>query len=512
MLADTGPRQAYRHRFLGELEEAVRTTGLHLLVAAREEAAEVMAEVLGNGIRHDLAPLSWPGALDAVSGPMTGTGRSIDDEGVGALVTSVQASRIVSADGSDRHVIDEHVEPVLLQVVCAHLWDSLPAIDHITAREVRRYGDTDIALADWCGSVIAQVADDHDLPAQRVTSWLLSNFVTDEGTRNKKREGPNATAGMPSTMLRALEDDYLLRARPDSSSRWYELLSDRVIEPLRKVGKADDVRRSLVTPEDHLCAAGHALTLGELDLAKRYAEESLRAPLESSVRLHAQAYSLLGNLEYERDKPEKAEKHYRAAMRLFGVVGDNRAVVGQLAAVGQTLLLQGRVREAVDELYVAVQRMPNDLTVKTQLALALWQYGDGRAAVAFLTDVLRVDGGNRLALQARGEILAYLGDARRAMLDLDRVSLQGQPSTRAARGLALAELGDQPAARREIEAAVDEGRWNGLALLYAARAFQTGGDDRAAKEYARKAANATDPPLSPRHREAARQLADLGHG
>jgi tetratricopeptide (TPR) repeat protein len=512
LLADTGPRQAYRHRFLDELEEAVRTAGLHLLVAARAEASDVMAEVLGNGVRQDLAPLSWAGALDAVSGPMAGTGRSFDDEAAGKLVTSVQTSRIVSADGSERHVSDDHVEPTLLQVVCAHLWDLLPDVDLITARDVRRYGDADTALAAWCGSVIARVADDHDLPAERVASWLLNNFVTEDGTRDKKREGPAATAGMPSTMLRALEDSHLLRARLESGSRWYELLSDRVIEPLRKAVKADEMLRPPATPEDHLRAAGHALALGELDLAGRYAEEILRTPLQSDIRLHAKACSLLGNLEYERDKPEKAEERYREAMRLFGAAGDNRAVVDQLAAVGQTLLAQGRVQEAVDELYVAVQRMPNDLTIRIQLALALWQYGDGRTAVVFLTDVLRVDGGNRAALQARGEILAYLGDARLAMLDLDRVTLQGQPSTRAARGLALAELGDQPAARREIEAAVDEGRWNGLALLYAARAFQTGGDERAAKEYARKAANATDPPLSPRHREVARQLADHGHG
>src|ERR1700677_2276505 len=512
LLADTGPRQAYRHRFLDELEEAVRTTGLHLMVVARAEAADVMADVLGSGVRYDLAPLSWQGALDAVSGPMAGTGRSFAKNAVGKLVTSVQTSRIVGAVGSERHVSVEHVEPALLQTVCAYLWDSLPDVDLITATDVRRYGDADTALAAWCGSVIAQVADHHDLPAQRAISWLLDNFVAEDGTRNKIREGPAATAGMPSSMLWALEDGHLLRARQESDSRWYELLSDRVIEPLRRAGKADEVCRIPASPEDHLRAAGHALTLGELDLAKPYAEEILRTPLQSHVRLHAKAYSLLGNLEYERGKPEKAEALYREAKELFGAAGDNRAVVDQLAAIGQTLLAQGLAKEAARELEGAVQRMPNDLPIKAQLALALWQSGDGRAAVAFLTDVLLVDGGNRAALQARGEILAYLGDARRAMLDLDRVTLQGQPSTRAARGLALAELGDQPAARREIEAAVDEGRWNGLALLYAARAFQAGGDDRTAKEYARKAANATDPPLSPRHREVARQLAGHGHG
>jgi tetratricopeptide (TPR) repeat protein len=266
-------------------------------------------------------------------------------------------------------------------------------------------------------------------------------------------------------------------------------------------------------PDEYVCAAGHALTLGELDLAERYAKEVLKTPLQAGVRMHAEANSLLGNIAYEREKPEEAEGRYRAAARLFGVAGDNRALADQLAAVGQTLIAQGHVKEAVDELDVAVRRMPSDLNIKTQLALALWQCGEAQAAVAFLTDVLRVDGGNRTALQARGEILAYLGDARRAMLDLDRVTLHAQPSTRAARGLALAELGDQRGAREEIEAAVaDEGQWNGPALLYAARALQTGGDSRAAEEYARKAANATDPPLSPQYLEVARRLAGRGHG
>jgi tetratricopeptide (TPR) repeat protein len=354
------------------------------------------------------------------------------------------------------------------------------------------------------------VADDHDIKAGHVTSWLLGNFITEDGSRDKQREGPAGVAGMPSTLLRALEDRHLFTARRESGSRWYQLLSDRLIEPLRKVA---DVRRPPATPHDYLEMAGHVLSLGELDLAERYAREVLRTPLQSNVRVHAEAHSLLGNLEYERDKPAEAERQYRDAVRLFGVSGDNHAVVEHLAAIGQTLLATDHVKEAIDELYVAVQRMPGDLVIKTELAQALWQYGDGRAAVAFLTDVLRVDGGNRAALQTRGEILAYLGDARRAMLDLDRVVSRGEPSARAARGLALAELGDQPAARREIEAAVNdnEGRWNGLALLYAARAFQAGGDDRAAKEYAQKAAHATDPPLSVRHREAARQLADGMH-
>jgi hypothetical protein len=87
-------------------------------------------------------------------------------------------------------------------------------VDLITARDVRTYRDADTALAAWCGMVIARVAEDHDHPAKRVASWLLSTFVTEPGTRDGVREGATATAGMPNTLARALEDRHLL-APPD---------------------------------------------------------------------------------------------------------------------------------------------------------------------------------------------------------------------------------------------------------------------------------------------------------
>ena len=504
LLAGAGPHRAYRRSFLGELEEALKEESrLHLLVAGREEATGVVARALGSGARYEVKALNWLDAVEAVSRPAAGSGRSFADGAAETLVTDLQTSRIVGDDGAERHVTGEGAEPALLQVACAWLWDCLPPdTELITSREVRRYGDVDTALAAHCGSVITRVADEHDLSAKRLRSWLLSTFVTELGTRGKAYEGVAATAGMPNSIARALEDRHLLAVSPLSGVRWYELLSDRLIEPLRG---ARDLRPA-AQPDDYLRAAEHALTLGELDRAERYLEEVLRTPLEAGPRLHAQAYSLLGNLAYESEKPKEAEARYQEAARLYGVVEDNKAVAYELAAVGQTQQAQGRVTEAVEEFYAAVRRLPNDVVVQTGLAQALWQDGKGSAAVAILNDVLRVDGSNPAALRARGEILAYLGEARQAMLDLDRVTLQGRPSTRAARGLALAELGDQPAARREIEDALAEGLHNGPVLLYVARAYALGGDESAAQEYARQAADATDPALSPRHREAARQL------
>ena len=92
------------------------------------------------------------------------------------------------------------------------------------------------------------------------------------------------------------------------------------------------------------------------------------------------------------------------------------------------------------------------------------------------------------------------------MLDLNR-ALPGQPSTRAAHGLALAELGEHMAAAKEIDDAVASAQRNGPVLLYAARALDLTGDKVKAQEHARQAIVATDPPLSPRHMRLARELA-----
>jgi tetratricopeptide (TPR) repeat protein len=176
------------------------------------------------------------------------------------------------------------------------------------------------------------------------------------------------------------------------------------------------------------------------------------------------------------------------------------------------LLIQDRLEEALEESRAAVNRMPSDPVIQTNLALVLWRLGDSPAALTVLTRVLSLDGGNTMALGARGEILADIGDARQAMLDLDRVPLQERPAARAARGLALAILGDRSKASKEIDEAIAEAPWNGDVLLRAARVRALNGDESVAEELARRAIDATDPALPPYHREMALQLARREHG
>ena len=122
---------------------------------------------------------------------------------------------------------------------------------------------------------------------------------------------------------------------------------------------------------------------------------------------------------------------------------------------------------------------------------------------------LGVDGGNREALRARGEILADIGEATSAKLDLERPSVRDRASALAAHGLAMAELGDYSRATEEIDAARTSAPHDGRVLFYAARASALKGDKVTSWELAQQAVDATNPPLSPSHRDAAIKLA--GH-
>jgi tetratricopeptide (TPR) repeat protein len=260
-------------------------------------------------------------------------------------------------------------------------------------------------------------------------------------------------------------------------------------------------------PAEHLRTAAEALAAGELTLAQRQAERALLRSAATDLRLRAEAESFLGNIAHERGKPTEAEARYRAAAPLFEVLQDTPAVARLLAAIGQSLLAQGRRAEAVDELRAAVGRVPNDLTVQTELGLTLWQQGQQGAAIAVLTGVLAVDGNAPEALRARGEIFADMGDAERALRDLNRVRRQHRPSTQAARGVALATLSHRGAADQEIDAALSEAPDSGPVLLYAARVAELSGDPAIAADLARRAIKAEDPRLPPHQREAALRLA-----
>jgi tetratricopeptide (TPR) repeat protein len=376
LFAGPQSRQQQRWRFLRELQDALQEPSLRLLISVRDEALPQFTEAIGRGAQFRLNALEPEQACRAVEGPGLFEPTAARD-----LVEAVRTSRMVTAEGSRRRVVADRIEPALLQVACAGLWESLrPRSGAIRQRDLRRRGDVDAALSIYCGETIAAVADIHDIPAAWLRLWLIRTFITDIGFLEAAGEGVAEGAGLPPTVARGLEDRYLLRslAGQPVSSRLYQLISDRIVEPLRHA------RDDMTPAEDageYLLAAERALIAGELDLAERYAAKAREAAPQTALRLHAQADSLLGNLAYEKGDLDQAVAHYRNAASLFEAAREHGSVALLLAATGRTLAARGDLLAAINELHAAVLRMPADGIIQTELSAAVqelaWRLATG---------------------------------------------------------------------------------------------------------------------------------------
>ena len=171
-------------------------------------------------------------------------------------------------------------------------------------------------------------------------AWLVRTFVTElghprcglRGSRRHRRgteRGAQGPRGPPPAEHRAAVRQHLVPAA--------ERPADRATAACHRYRASHPPSR-----RSCLLAASRALALGEFALARRWAEDAVRTAPDTDRRIRAEAQSLLGNIEFEQDKPAEAEQHYRAAAGLFEAVRDTTAVAAQLAAAGQMLLAQGK--------------------------------------------------------------------------------------------------------------------------------------------------------------------------
>ncbi|GGM72646.1 hypothetical protein GCM10010106_18810 [Thermopolyspora flexuosa] len=475
-------RDRRRRAFVEELAEALdEHDDLRLLLSIREGHLDELAayeRTLGGFARFRLAPLDPEAALEAVRRPLEATARSYAPGVAEGIVEDLAA-------GTDR------VEPALLQAACAALWRALPPdLRVITADAVRAHADVGASLTYFAGRVLGEVAERTGGSFLDLAAWLRAVL------------GGQATAGeatVPGPVLRMLEDRHLLARTPDG----YRVRHPRLIPALRAVTP------SAPEPADagtYLRDALQAMARGELSLAERLADVALRVTPGDELRARAEAEILLGNIAVERGITDEAESRYHAAAALLEACGDTAAVGRLLAAVGRLRLARGDGAEALEELRAAAERLPGDLTVRTELARVLWQLGQPQGAVTVVNSVLSAKGNVPEALRARGEFLADLGDAEGALRDLAQVRRRLPAITRAAHALALARVGRFEPARREIDEALTEAPNSGPVLLYAAQVEALRGEPDAADALARRAEAASEPRLYPHQRGKARLL------
>lgn len=500
---DSPDRWRYRDSFIRELAAALdRVSHLRLLIAIRDDSlAELLpyeSLIAGHArARFRLGALSPDSALAAVTRPLEDTDRSFAPGVAEDLVDSLRTVRLPSSLGEATQVVTETLEPVQLQVVCSELWRSLPdGAREVTVEHLHDYGDVDRTLAKFCADAITRAANDHGVPEPELRDWLERTFITELGTRGTVYEGLSTTGTMRNAVVRALENQHILRSERRSGSRWYELAHDRLIEPIRRMNRPDTPSPSPIGSDgsavDYLRVAEAALADGELSLAEKHAEEALRLCDGVDARVEAEVESFLANIALQRGREEMAERRYRRAAELFEALQDRAAVGRLLAAVGALRLRRRECAAAVKDLQGAVARLPGDLTAQIELARAFSCLGQLQASVGLYSGVLTIAPESAEALSGRGQIRADLGEAAIALDDLDRlVALHpehGQhPGVRSARALALAESGRHDEAVAEISAARRDAPDDGTVLLRAARVARVMGDNESARELASRA-------------------------
>ena len=228
----------WRREFLAGLAQALADhPRLHLLLVTRTTGLSLLTSSVGVGARHSITGLTPRAAIAAIRKPAMAAGRTFADNAAHGIVID-----LLSTPESAELPSDRHVEPSLLQAVCSRLWEELPPsvteISDRTIREVQRSRCE--KLADYCGQIIAEVSTLHGVSPRKLHSWLVASFITGRGTCG----GLHEDAAHPPAKhaerrpQRDLLDRHLLTSQLDESTRYYRLLSNRLIDPLRTASAA----------------------------------------------------------------------------------------------------------------------------------------------------------------------------------------------------------------------------------------------------------------------------------
>jgi tetratricopeptide (TPR) repeat protein len=500
-----------RDELFADLASAMsEVPGLRVLLATRSDALSKLLpyekELSPVGVVHfGLEPLTRQAAVEAIRRPMEKGGGRFDARAAEYIVDELH--------GGPPNSLKEGptVQPAQLQVVCTELWYLIHNYQPlVTVGFVRDNIDVDQILANFCASVVMEVADSYRIAAEQVFEWLVLGFVTSGSAPVRVLEAELMVIGIPVGVLRMLENEHGLTAEWSLEGKQYQL-ADHLTAAARRLAKSRVFSQPKLDTAARMRAAESALTVGELALARYHAEEALKIVNLTKIRWRADVLSLLGNIEYRSGRSDLAEKSYQNAAELREQLGDEPEVGRLFGAIGCIHAHQGKFQRALEELHLAVTRSPFDLALQTELATALWRSGQSQAAAAVFGAVLSVEPESADALAGRGQIRAERGNATAALDDLQalrrlRPSVSQRPEVQSAYALALAYRGLSEPAMVEADAALASSNDSAVIFVRAARVALASGAVKRAKELLRQAEVASHPALSSDQRTQVRRL------
>ncbi|MCD4738844.1 MAG: hypothetical protein K8R89_06255 [Anaerolineae bacterium] len=249
---------AHRHRwqdaqgFFLQVQAALKAIpSLGIIFAMREDyVAEVdpYAPLLPRRLRarFRMGRLGATGALEVVAKPAQNAGVPFAEGVAEQLVDDLRRSKVQCyGRGEEVEVLGPFVEPVQLQVVCQRLWDNLPEQEDqlIQWEEVEEYGNIDRALVGFYADAVAQVIVETPVRERELRRWATKQLIAPMQTRGLALRGPEETVGLPNAAVDILAARHLIHSDVRAGARWYELVHDRLIDPILQSNRAWEAAR-----------------------------------------------------------------------------------------------------------------------------------------------------------------------------------------------------------------------------------------------------------------------------
>ncbi len=513
-------------QFIGELAEALRETeDLHLLLIIRDDHLPTLNRYMARLALHPptyqaVRALEVKAAMEAVTGPLATTTRRFAPGVAEKLIERLRTFSFTNMLSWTTTLKNDWIEPLDLQITCASLWSALPDdVEVVTDENLQAFGDPGQAAAEFYDRAVNNVSqwqaavDEADL-----RRWIESTFVTERGTRGTALRGITMTGGMPNSIADAFADLRILAAEYRNQGTWYQLAQDRLIEAVRSANRVRYPGRgalpsgsTTITAADLRAGAEAAFATGDFAGAQNLIEAALESyRVVNNPRGLAHTLELQGEIARVGGDLETAERSFHSALFEFSSLGDAAAEARLLSTLGDIIGSVGDYKKAVQYHQQASDRLPASVEVLTRLGYAQWHCGSPSDAAATFSRALDWNRNEAEALAGRGQVRAELGAYPEALVDLDRAIMLGlAPSSeidaRSARAVALANVGQDEDADRELQTARSSDPGRPLTQLRAGRVAAFRGQTERARDELEHALRA-QPPLPPRDVEVAREL------
>jgi hypothetical protein len=231
-----------QEEFFLQLGTMLDQTGVWALMSMREDymgGLHRYARLVPGHLRarYRLDFLTHEAAVRAVQEPAADQGVPVADDAAEAVVRKLSEAAAQRSGAQWGHQRAPYVEPVQLQVVCRRLWqavrekrgDFFPTIE---ATDVEDLVDVPGALRKYYARAVSKVASRTGAEERVLRDWIESTLIVGRRFRGQSSVVPTPDDPDPGSVVRALEDAYLIRADRRANTTWYELSHDALVEPV----------------------------------------------------------------------------------------------------------------------------------------------------------------------------------------------------------------------------------------------------------------------------------------